>query len=178
MFDLSLIYRFWDLICRIFRKRAWTDTWHVSVGIEQEPIETRTLTLSDRKDEIGVPQLILNGGEISQLEKNTISAALKGLGQILEQKGIGKLELSKNFLSGEYLDRQDPINHHIGTARMASSDSEGVVDKNLKIFDQSNLYISSSAVFPTSSNANPTFTIVALSLRLGDHLKKKIMGNL
>ena len=60
----------------------------------------------------------------------------------------------QTFLSGEYLERQDPINHHIGTAKMGSTKEAGVVDKNLKIFDLENIYISSSAVFPTSSNVD------------------------
>jgi len=34
-----------------------------------------------------------------------------------------------------------------------------------------NLYVASSSVFPTSSQANPTLTIVAMALRLADRLK-------
>ena len=47
----------------------------------------------------------------------------------------------------------------------------GVVDKNCKVFGISNLYVAGSSVFSTSSNVNPTYTIVALSLRLGKYLK-------
>ena len=122
-------------------------------------------------------KLIIDGGSISKLEKKTVLEALKGLGRALVIGRIGFLELSQKFLSGKYLERQDPINHHIGTAKMGSTEEAGVVDKNLKIFDFENIYISSSAVFPTSSNVNPTFTIVALSLRLGAHLKKRIQEN-
>jgi choline dehydrogenase-like flavoprotein len=38
------------------------------------------------------------------------------------------------------------------------------------------LFIASSAVFPTSSQANPVLTIVALALRLADHLKELTTG--
>ena len=112
------------------------------------------------------------------MEKKTISAALSGLDKAIKKNGIGKFILSDNYLSGKFLSRQDSINHHIGTIKMGSSSTEGVVDNNLKVFKYDNLYVSSSAVFPTSSNANPTFTIVALSLRLGNHLKKRLIEHL
>jgi len=64
------------------------------------------------------------------------------------------------------------IAHHIGTTRMGSSKKNGVVDKNCKVFGINNLFIAGSSVFPTSGHANPTLTIVALSLRLSNFLKK------
>ena len=168
----SLFFRLWDIFCRILGKRAWSNTWNVSIGIEQEPIEDRSISLSDEKDELGINKLKLDGGDISQLEKRTISAALSGLDKALRESSVGELILSDNYLSGAYLGRQDAINHHIGTIKMGLTSDEGVVDNNLKVFEYQNLYVCSSAVFPTSSNANPTFTIVALSLRLGNMLKK------
>ena len=54
---------------------------------------------------------------------------------------------------------------------MSDDPQTGVVDKNCKVFGISNLYIASSSVFTTSSIVNPTFTIIALSLRLGKYIK-------
>ena len=62
--------------------------------------------------------------------------------------------------------------HHIGTTRMGYSKKNGVVDKNCKVFGTNNLFIAGSSVFPTSGHANPTFTIVALSLKLSKLLMK------
>jgi choline dehydrogenase-like flavoprotein len=74
----------------------------------------------------------------------------------------------------ERITRSSPLGgHHIGTARMAATEREGVVDSNCAVFGLPNLYIASSAVFPTSSYANPTLTIVALSVRMASHLKAK-----
>lgn len=176
-FNLGIKGKIEELFCRLKGKRKWSQSWSVSIGIEQQPMLQRRLQLSSRVDELGMQQLIIDAGSISKLEKKTILSALKGLGRALVIGRIGFLELSQRLLSGEYLHRQDPINHHIGTTKMGSSKETGVVDKNLKIFDFENIYISSSAVFPTSSNVNPTFTIVALSLRLGAHLKKRIQEN-
>jgi choline dehydrogenase-like flavoprotein len=46
------------------------------------------------------------------------------------------------------------------------------VDENYRVHGIDNLFIASSAVFPTGSDVNPAITIVALSLRLTEHLKK------
>jgi choline dehydrogenase-like flavoprotein len=45
------------------------------------------------------------------------------------------------------------------------------VDENCRVHGVSNLFIAGSSVFPTYSFDDPTMTIVALALRLSDHLK-------
>ena len=54
---------------------------------------------------------------------------------------------------------------------MSADPKSGVVDSDCKVFGLSNLFIAGSSVFPTSSHANPTLTIVALAIRLADHLR-------
>jgi choline dehydrogenase-like flavoprotein len=65
---------------------------------------------------------------------------------------------------------EDPHGLHMGTTRMGDSAKDGVVDGNCRIFGHENLYIATSSVFRTGGQANPTFTIVQLALRLPDHL--------
>ncbi len=65
--------------------------------------------------------------------------------------------------------------HHIGTARMSESKSEGVVDKNLKVHGLNNLYICDGSVFCTSGNVNSSFTISALATRLADYFRGKLL---
>lgn len=60
--------------------------------------------------------------------------------------------------------------HHIGTAHMSSTPSDGVVDGDLQVWVTRGLYVLGSAVFPTCGFANPTLTIVALALRLAERL--------
>lgn len=60
--------------------------------------------------------------------------------------------------------------HHLGTARMASQPSHGVVRPDLQVFGTDNLYICDGSVFPTAGSANPALTITALGLRLATHL--------
>ena len=47
-----------------------------------------------------------------------------------------------------------------------------VVDKNLKIHLLNNMFVVGSSVFPTGGHANPTLSIVKLSLKLSDHIEK------
>jgi choline dehydrogenase-like flavoprotein len=63
--------------------------------------------------------------------------------------------------------------HHMGTTRMHPDTTRGVVDANCRVHGLANLFIASSTVFPTAGAANPTLTIVALALRLADHLKRQ-----
>ena len=61
--------------------------------------------------------------------------------------------------------------HQIGTIRMGVNRNEGIVDRNLRTFDSSNLFVVSTAVLPTSSQANPTLTAIALAMRLAHDWK-------
>jgi len=64
--------------------------------------------------------------------------------------------------------------HHLGTTRMAADPRAGVVDADCRVHGVANLYIAGSSVFPTGGCANPTLTIVALALRLADHLEAQL----
>jgi choline dehydrogenase-like flavoprotein len=61
--------------------------------------------------------------------------------------------------------------HHMGTTRMAKDPAQGVVDANLRVHSLENPYVAGSSVFPSAGVSNPTLTIIALSIRLADHLK-------
>jgi choline dehydrogenase-like flavoprotein len=64
--------------------------------------------------------------------------------------------------------------HHMGTTRMHDDPSRGVVDSNCRVHSVSNLYMAGSSVFPTSGHSVPTLTIVALALRLADHVRSQL----
>jgi len=65
--------------------------------------------------------------------------------------------------------------HHLGTTRMSDNPRDGVVDSNCRVHGMTNLYVAGSSVFPTGGHANPTLTLIALTLRLADHLKKTLL---
>jgi choline dehydrogenase-like flavoprotein len=104
---------------------------------------------------------------LTQLYREAIKEGAKKLNH--------KLEVS--FASWEDLVPQLMIfGHHIGTTRMSAEAKDGVVDKNLKVHSLANLYVAGSSVFPSAGISNPTFTIVALSIRLAEHLSGVLKG--
>ncbi|RBP49916.1 GMC oxidoreductase [Arenicella xantha] len=55
---------------------------------------------------------------------------------------------------------------------MSAQPEDGVVDNNLKVHATDNLYVAGSSVWASPGVSNPTLTIIALSIRLADHLAK------
>jgi choline dehydrogenase-like flavoprotein len=107
-----------------------------------------------------------------ELDVRTVGTGFALLRQEFAESGLGELRLDPNESDIEAVVRRDGAygGHHIGTARMGDSAATGVVDSQCRVFGVNNLYLAGSAIFPTSSQANPTLTIVALALRLADHL--------
>ena len=66
----------------------------------------------------------------------------------------------------------EDASHHMGGLRYSNNNKLSNVDRNLKIRGLKNIYVCSSAVFPTSGSVNPTMTICALSSRLANFLSK------
>ena len=96
-------------------------------------------------------------------------------GWIIYWKNIGRIGIIPTFANTEDLVVGPGVgagtgSHHMGGTNMAKDPSKGVVDSNLKVFGVDNLWITGSSTFTSSGHANPTFTIVQLSLRLASHL--------
>ena len=64
--------------------------------------------------------------------------------------------------------------HHQGACRMGRSPATSVVDADLRVHETPNLYVCGSEVFVTGGAMQPSLTIVALALRLGDHLAARL----
>ena len=63
----------------------------------------------------------------------------------------------------------------MGGTRIGNNIKTSVVDKNLKLHGLENLYIAGSSVFTNGGFSNPTYTIVLLSLKLGDTITQKLI---
>jgi len=61
--------------------------------------------------------------------------------------------------------------HHMGATRMHEDPRRGVVGADCRVHGVANLFVAGSSVFPTGGGAAPTLTLVALALRLADHLQ-------
>ena len=114
---------------------------------------------------------------MSPLDKKTVRKLNELLGQQVGAAGIGRVKLADYLLDEK--DETMPSYtsggwHHIGTTRMSEDPKKGVVDANCKIHGIDNFYVAGSSCYPTGGAVNPTLTVVALSLRLANHLKEKI----
>ncbi|QUD87914.1 FAD-dependent oxidoreductase [Phenylobacterium montanum] len=146
----------------------------LDVNAEQTPNFDSRVHLSDQLDPLGVPRLHVDWRTTAQ-DRDMVARALP-----LIQKGFatGKAaEVQFGRAPADYAARLTRIGgHHIGTARMAASADDGVVDANGQAFDCKGLYVAGASSFATSGFANPTLVIVALALRLAQHLKDARQG--
>ena len=146
---------------------------NIFMHLEEPSNKNNKITLDENiKDENGVPitNLYYKKSNETLLAAKTI---LEEFAEICRKLDLGRIAINKSIDELENYDSLG-IYHHIGGTRIGNDSKNSVVDNNLKIHENKNLYITGSSVFPTSGYTNPTFTIVQLSLRLGEHIFKKI----
>jgi choline dehydrogenase-like flavoprotein len=136
---------------------------------EQRPNRESRVTLCAHRDAFGIPRLRVDWRFTSD-DVSSVARSCRLIGNELERTGAGRLLFDPDEAAEHVAEEAAVGSHHIGTARMSSSPREGVVDSDCRVYGMRNLFIASSAVFPTSGFANPTLTIVALAIRLADHL--------
>jgi choline dehydrogenase-like flavoprotein len=124
-------------------------------------------------DAYGLPRVILDwrlGGD----ELTSLRAFAVQIQTALESRGVGQLKIDEDLLAmnPRFLDKLGDTYHQAGGTNMAASERDGVVDKNLRVFGTENLYVAGASVFPTTSNANTTFTALTFTTRLVEHLTK------
>ncbi len=152
--------------------RPRTNLFSLDFHAEQAPNPDSRIGLAEALDRFGKRQVRIDWRYTRQ-DVDTVAKSFDLLRADLADRALANLTPDINEPDIETVVRRDGAygGHHIGTARMANSPSSGVVDRNGKVFGVNNLYVAGSAVFPTSSQANPTLTIVALALRLASHLR-------
>lgn len=142
---------------------------------EQEPTATNRVSLTSEADSLGIPRVNLHWQK-TELDRRTARVSAEMFGNYIAKKNLGRLRLGTWLTDDLDFPTDDNLggNHHMGGTRMASSPEFGIVDRNSQVFGQQNLFIAGSSVFPSGGQANPTMTIVQLSLRLGDYLASRI----
>jgi choline dehydrogenase-like flavoprotein len=148
-------------------------TYPLEFNSEQTPLATNRVTLGAGIDPHGLRHIDIHW-RVSDSDAEAAYHAFVLLRDTLNAGGACRLDFDESQLR-ERIARSPPLGgHHMGTARMAPSERYGVVDENCAVFGAPNVYVASAAVFPTSSHANPTLTIVALAVRLAEHLRRQI----
>ena len=143
------------------------------VDVEQAPDPESRIMLADDRDALGLPR-VRTDCRYGERERQTAARLASLVAAEFARVGIGRTRL-ESWLRDE---RVSPANalegvpHYAGTTRMSEDPREGVVDRNGAVHGMENLYVAGSSVFPTVGHANPTLTIVALALRLAEHLRQ------
>lgn len=136
---------------------------------EQAPNPDSRVRLSEELDELGQPKAELDW-QLGELDRHSVLRGTTLVGEELSRLGLARTQLKP------WVPRTNrPLfpgggNHHMGTTRMSETPHDGVVDANSRVHGIDNLFVAGSSVFPTSGIANPTMNLVALTLRLADHL--------
>lgn len=170
--DMPRVSRYaWN---RIFsRARPAVHAVRLRNFMEMQPHPENRVQLSSRLDEFGVP-LPRVRHRCTELDRHSLIALHERLATELPRAGLGKLR--SDLAHAEPWPITQDASHHMGTTRMGLDPATSVVDAQGRVHSLANLYLAGASVFPTSGSANPTFTIVALSIRLARHLRAELGG--
>jgi choline dehydrogenase-like flavoprotein len=145
---------------------------HVAIDIrymgEQSPNRDSRLTLGSELDPVGQPKLRMEWRD-NEIDKLSIIRMQDLIAREFGRLGIGRLQ-------AEFTSPDQPwpgLNlqaHYMGGTRMHRDPRQGVVDENCRVHGVGNLFVAGGSVFPTSGATMPTANIVALAIRLADHL--------
>jgi len=146
----------------------------VACALEPVPSPENRVTLAQDRDALGLPKSRLTWRP-TRTERDAMNRNLTALARAFGAWG-GAVQVQVS----DAADWADPEigwgNHHMGTTRMSSDPKQGVVDADGRVHGIANLFIAGSSVFPSCGPVNPTFTIVALAIRMADHIKTGRLG--
>lgn len=162
----------WSELERLERMYDVFEVLHI---LEQAPHPDNRVVLSREVDPLGRRRV-----QMQTRLRDADIASIKRSQEIMAE------EIARSGLGTYVIDRDGDMPvverggtaHHTGTTRMHVDPKQGVVDANCRVHSVSNLYIASSSVFPSSGYANPTLTLVAMSLRLADQIKSHMANDL
>jgi choline dehydrogenase-like flavoprotein len=152
-------------------RREEGDTLLLAMQAEQVPNPDSRVELDTATDDLGTHRarlrwMVTDGDRASVRRTQDLMDAALGAAELGRmRRKLGTERPPALFVGGL---------HHMGTTRMHADPRRGVVDADSRVHSVANLYVAGSAVFPTSGYANPTLTIVALAIRLADHLRTQL----
>lgn len=143
--------------------------------LEMEPDPDNRVVLGSEPDVDGRPITVVRHSATA-LDKRSIVAVHEALASDLEASGFGSLQGALTGAEDPWPIDQD-ASHHMGTTRMGVDPAHSVVRPDGRLHTVRNVYLAGSSVFPTSGCANPTLTLVALSIRLAEELDRQLKSH-
>ena len=153
----------------------------IVIRAEQAPNPDSRVKLSRERDATGMPRVALDW-HLSPIDVDSVAGLVAALDRESRRLDLGHVEpaswladADKRWVTDDLVSAH-PIGgfHHMGTTRMASDPRRGVTDGWGKVHGLPNLHIAGSSLFPTAGWANPTLTILALSLRTADRIAHEL----
>jgi len=146
------------------------------VASEQCPDPDSRVQLSQQRDWLDLPISKVDW-RVGELEARSQAMLARTIAAEFARLGLPPVRLADwvrdgRFENAKFMDGCHPS----GTTRMADNPRDGVVDANCQVHGVDRLYVAGSSVFPTAGHANPTLMIVALAVRLSQHLKKRLLA--
>ena len=142
----------------------------LQVWLEQVPNPELGVSLSPVTDSLGCRRAEIRWGT-DDLELETSRQLTRWIADDLSRLGRAEVRpLPPMYDDDAWREQVIDAFHPSGTTRMATDAALGVVDVDLQVHGVRGLFVLGSSVFPTAGYANPTLTIVALAIRLADHL--------
>ena len=141
---------------------------------EQAPNPDSRIALSTERDALGLNRIRIDW-RLNDQDKRTIRVMTQAIGSELGRLNMGRVRLADWLLEDGPTWSPDTTggSHHMGTTRMSYDPKSGVTTADCRVHGIENLYVAGSSVFPTSGYSHPTYTIVALAIRLADHIKAR-----
>ena len=149
--------------------------WRMRAAFETGFRYDNRVTLSDERDRLGRRRVRIEW-RIADADVENMRRVTDLFDRTVRQAGVGHLERAFPDAPAAWRQALEGGKHHMGTTRMHRAPRHGVVDENSRVHGTSNLFATGSSVFPSGGYANPTLTIVALAVRLGDHLRRVVSG--
>ncbi|MEM7395896.1 MAG: GMC family oxidoreductase, partial [Verrucomicrobiota bacterium] len=139
------------------------------IRAETSPRRDSRVTLVKDKDMLGMRRIQVHW-KMNKEDSESVRKSIELLAVQLARASRGRMKIC---LSEEHpWNGSFAANHHMGTTRMSEDPKQGVVDREGRVHSLANLYVAGSSVFPTCGMAHPTHTIVALTLRMADRVRK------
>jgi choline dehydrogenase-like flavoprotein len=158
--------------------RAWqvpapAGRYALKVYLEPFPNPSSRVELSGDRDRFGQPRARVHW-RLTESDRRTLRRLLEITRTEMERTGSGRVRVMGADTDDGWPPTLSGGSHHMGVTRMHADPDRGVVDPDCRVHGLSNLYVAGSSVFPTAGYANPTLTVIALALRLADHLEARI----
>lgn len=159
-----------EMIGRAGRLQRRTGKFVLRAFLDQYPNPENRVTLSQKKDACGMPLADVKW-TFSADDRASVISFFERLDGEMQSRGVERLDFERLRTMEEW-----PLiglhSHFMGTTRMGSDPATSVTTADARVHGSENLFVAGPSLFTTPGYANPVYTVVALALRLADHLQR------